>query len=237
MHSINFNSLEKVCNHSNQLMFYGWDHTHYYEIISLLKMIKDDSNTIIKKHFDFWIGDKFKRDERVSTLEGRKMERIEYDSIVGASHSAKICKSAIVNLVLENCKRTQENLSLIPLIFCIDIDNNPYPKSVDSIATRALPENSRITNKELRRIYKLCHLQNNFIADIALKTVKFVKIYINDNIEYEFEELKPFWEDSKWKNSWELRQETKVIKSKINKWEPQLIKAVETYNLILKSNL
>ncbi len=229
MSGINFLSLEKVCHPSQQLMVYGWAHTDYTEVIDFLKCIDEDTNTSIRKYFDCWLGDKFKKDARVTTLEGRKMERIEYDSIPNAEHCAKMCKSAIVNLVLENCKRIKDALCLIPLLFCIDIDNNPYPKTVDSIATRNSPDNGNVTNKELRRIYKLCHFKDDFISSVALKMVKFVKVHINTQNEYEFEELKPFWEDPKWSDLWELRQKSKKIKSKVHRWESQLIKGVASY--------
>lgn len=231
MSGINFSSIENICNNSNQVMVYGWKHAGYVGIIYFLKEIDESTNTTIKKYFDCWLGDKHKRDERVTTLEGRKIERIEYDSIEGASHTAKMCKSALVNIVLENCKREKENLHSIPLLFCYDIENNPFPKSIETIATRDKPHNDYITNKELRRIYKLCFFEDSFISNVALKTVKFVKVLKNSNDEYELEELKPFWENSKWKSLWQERQKTKTIKEKNNRWQDQLTESLKAFNV------
>lgn len=228
---VNFSSLEKVCFPSTQVMVYGWSHTYYGAVIDSLKEIEEDDTiqTTIQKYFDCWLGNKRKRDSRVTTLEGRKMERIEYDSIPGAEHCAKMCKSAIVNLVLENCKRTKDKLPLIPLLFCIDIDQNPHPSSIGTILSRKDEHNKKITNMELRRIYKICHMNDDFISCVALQTMKFVKVYKNSESKYEFEGLNPFWVDPIWNTLWETRQTEKKHTPKKHDWRLQLIQGVKSY--------
>lgn len=49
-------------------------------------------------------------------------------------NSKRYCKSLITSLIYNNGIRKLEGLPIIPLLFCIDITNNPYPLSPISIA-------------------------------------------------------------------------------------------------------
>lgn len=220
---INYSSLEKICASSNQVMIYGWKHTGYDKIVNQLQKPNTKYQTSIRKCFDWKLGKNYLNEEDLMTYDYRIIEQIKQPVVLTPDHVAKSCKTALVNLVLENCKRAKEHLPLIPLVFCVDAGNNPHPFSIESIASRKPVENTRITNKELRRIYKLCHFADDFIADIACKTVKFVKVHINSNNQYQFEEKAPFWSDPSWKNLWQERQNSKSAqKQNTSSWALQL---------------
>ncbi len=92
-------------------------------------------------------------------------------------HFSYICKAGVTNAVIENAKRIEENLAVNPFIFDIDIDANPWPSTPETIMTKEGANNDRVTNKELRRAWKLCYdpKVNPKIQAAAKKTFVFVK--------------------------------------------------------------
>src|ERR1700722_18699429 len=160
------------------------------------------------------------------------MEQIPLSS----SSMAKVCKAAIVNLMLENYKRKQEHKPLIPLIFCYDIEDKKRIITPESIASRETNCNKVITNKELRRCYKICcelekdpKLQE--IAEIAKESLRFLKLVGNDSTEYKMELIDPFWKSPEWETKWKDRIATKqpANPSKRNPWREELKSAVAFY--------
>jgi hypothetical protein len=103
-------------------------------------------------------------------------------------------KAGITDLVLENYKRKQIGLDIIPLIFCYDIEGNQFQVNPETITSRNESFKKLYTNMELRRCYKICCEKDpelKIMTDIAKETIKFVKLVINTNREYELELLKP----------------------------------------------
>lgn len=212
--SLDYSSLKMITRESNQVMVYGWQYCDYINVIDILK----EDNPVIKKVFDCWLGNWRPRNKehKITTLEGRLIEQITYHSMIGNYHCPRMCKAAIVNLILENCKRKHEGLPLIPLLFCFDIDGNSYPSNSKSISTRDENVNKRVTNKELRRCYKLCFLQDpelKEVSQVALETIKFVKLtsQFAQKEEYKFVQLQPFWEKDDWNIHWQERQSSKKL--------------------------
>lgn len=210
----------------HQLMVYGYSH-----IVEELD-IKESLSTLptIEKVFTWSVGY-----WPQNTVEGREIQRIEYDIIPMQKSTKQFCKAGIVDLVLENYKRKQEGLSLIPLIFCIDSSFTPYPFKIENIATREGCENQRVTHKELRRCFKLCSdFENEEIRKLAYETFKFIK-FTNDGGDYlKFEKLSPFWESSEWEKLWENRKQTskpQPRRIKHHPWRNELQKAIDQFKL------
>ena len=163
------------------------------------------------------------------------MEQIPLSS----SSMAKVCKAAIVNLMLENYKRKQEHKPLIPLIFCYDIEDKKRIITPESIASRETNCNKVITNKELRICHKLCcELEKDpelkAIAEVAKESIKFVKLVGNDATEYKLELIHPFWESPEWETKWKERIATKhsADPSKAILWRDYLKSAINTSTIL-----
>ena len=169
-------SLSKICKGSDQAMIYGWRHCGYYLMSSGIEF---DYQGPIKKAYKYAVGDRTDPTigEVVTTLEGRRMNLIDYDT--SEKELSRTCKTALANVVLENYKRQKEGLPLIPIIFCIDITNNKQPYSIEKICSKEAKLNGQITHRELRRAYKLCTHPNPKIRAIALQTFKFTKLCVS----------------------------------------------------------
>lgn len=226
---INYDSVKAICENATQAMIYGWEHCKYDEVFLALK--KEDSP--LKKVFDWSIADLDHKEKTVdfrTTLEGREIKQFAYD---GKNNYEEVFKTGITNLIWENYQRHNEEKHIIPLIFCVDIDDNPYPTSPAKIASRD-EENDFSTHSELRRCYKFCceldkdpDLQK--ISAIARASIKFVKLKLEEpkqDFTYRLELIEtPFWEREEWNQNWEKRQFTKSASSsepKIHRWREQL---------------
>jgi hypothetical protein len=236
--NLNFSSVSNVCHvdhkdvcNADQVMVYGWASCLYIEVGNTLGK---DPKSPVKKVFDCALGECSASEEEKTTLEGRTMEQIcasSTDSI------GRVCKAGIAALMLENYKRKQENLPLIPLIFCYDIEGKKRIITPESIASRDPEANKIITNKELRRCYKICcELEKDpelkAIAEVAKESLKFVKLTGNESTEYKLELIHPFWESPKWETSWKERIATKqpADPSKVDLWREELKAAMASYN-------
>jgi hypothetical protein len=227
--NLNFDSVKYICNDANQALVYGWKSCLYEEVANTLI----NQNSPIKKVFLHNISGFSASKEERTTLEGRVIEQIPttLDSI------SRTCKTAITNLMLENYKRSQEKSPLIPLIFCYDIKDNNFITTPESITSRGRDSNKRITNKELRRCYKMCcELENDpelkAIAEVARESLKLAKLAGDGHAGYRMELLQPFWESPEWDAKWQERVATKrpADPSKVHLWREQLKSAVSSYN-------
>jgi len=235
-------SINKACRDSEQIMVYGWEHTEYEQ----LSIFAGNIMRPAKRVFDYNLG-RLEDLQRMKTLEGRIFERISFEDchevdedesdvserteeVEDVETVKKIAKSALVNLILENCKRKKESLPLIPLLFVIDIDDNPYPANIDTISIRK--ENDYVTNSELRRLYKLCSLEADaFIADVAQESVVMVTVKaskISPGV-LKLEEKRPFWQHKDWKELWAKRQLTAKNTPKAHNWKTQLLSRWNRY--------
>ena len=72
--NLNYDSVKDVCGDSKQAMVYGWQHCKYTQIGEALKK----SSSPIEKVFDWSLGNKTTPQEKLETLEGRKIAQFEY---------------------------------------------------------------------------------------------------------------------------------------------------------------
>lgn len=221
---------KKICN-SDQIMVYGYQHCNYLDIIDQF----DDSTTSpYKKVFGYECGDASSEHE---TLEGSKITKISYDSTTkDLEKTARWSKSGIVNIVFENFKRKKLGMPIIPIMFCVDINDNPYGYSLADITSKK----PYITNKEIRRCYRLCEkIADLEIRAVARETLRFVKVSYDEDTEVyiDLEQIKAPWESSKWKPLWEDRMKKKTVTrpGKTIFWEKELAKIKATY--LCKSEL
>lgn len=176
-------SLATVCKGSDQAIIYGWRQCGFDKIAMVINSEASDpeSGCPFKKAFTWTVGDpKIPEDshDEVTTVEGRKMNLIPYEPTDSPQKNIdRMCKTALTDIILENYKRQQEGLPLIPIVFCIDITDNPRPTSIQKIASKEDGFNKQTTHKELRRALKLCTHPKEKIRTIALQTFKFVKVW------------------------------------------------------------
>lgn len=219
-------SVKKNLDDVEQIVIYGWEHCLYSFVNAAL-------SKIFKKVFDYRVTDK----NRI-TLEGHHVEAIAYSPSI--SPLKRKCKMGLVNVVFENYKRSLNQMPLIPILFVVDIDENPFPMSSSSLTSR---NNNKMTSSELRRAYKLCKElktgQLKKISKIAEKSIKFVKLSLNQEDKCELVELRPLWEADDWGACWQSRKNTVKSDEKLalNKydektisWKDELSKAVEKYD-------
>jgi hypothetical protein len=167
--NLDFHSVKQIIGERNKVMVYGWYDCHYIAITSALR-----KNPKMDRVFSYAIEQR--------EFEDRTIERIPYHAKPKRSQH-RSCKNGITNLLLENYKRVNEGLDIIPVIFCIDSDDNTYTTDAESITSRIEDLNILNTNSELRRCYKLCcelesseHEEFQEMALIAKEMFKFVKV-------------------------------------------------------------
>jgi hypothetical protein len=226
-------SVLAITKEADQVMVYGWGHCNYTEVSQAIRVMSREDDFPIKAVYGNQMGYPTRYDVECSmTLEGRKMNQILFDdSDSDYQMTARICKTALVNLVLENYKRIKEGKQVIPTLFCIDIDENITPYSAERICSKERGMNIQITHKELRRAYKLCNHPNAAIREAALATFKFVKL-VDKGPSYALKEIAAPWEDESWKEAWGKRklQSSTVEKNEEFPWRKQLADLVAAYD-------
>lgn len=222
------NSIKEICQNSNQVMVSG---RYPCGVDELTDFLNYHPKSPAKIAYDFELGDQNKLHW---TTEGRLFTKISYhrdwDLIEDITRQFK---AAIVNLMIENLKRQQENLPLIPFIYCFDRDGYDWKLKPRDIAARDQDEKI-ITNSELRFCYKICcELKSNPllapVAKVAEKTLKFVKLEKHGK-RYLLKEIDPFWNSPQWTFARFDRESTKVPKlpEQTNSgWRMQLEKIVK----------
>lgn len=205
MDLIKLKNIKRIVGDSKQVMVYGFAHCFYNEISLALREKPYSLHT-----FSHAVSQNDPNDR--TTLEGRVMSRISAGSLDINSCSRMIindnCKSGLTTLVFENFKRSIQGLHLIPILFCIDINENPFPLNSVNILTKSEKMNIRVTHKELRRAFKLCyddHVDPR-IQNIAQVTFKFVKVTRFNNETYTLEEIPAPWKDPTWPDEWAIRK-------------------------------
>lgn len=239
------NSLHKVGKGSDQTMIYGWAHCCYYVMKDFTERAIAQKSSPIKKIYSYGVGKPNVSDQdvgKVTTLEGRRMNLLKSKTSLDVlKNTYRECKTAITNVVLENYKRQQEGLPLIPIVFAIDITKNPRPTNVQNICSKYYKLNKQITHKEIRRAYKLCSHPNPKIRAIACQTFKFVKVCMDTNGSATLEQIPAPWADSidsphrdsyAFTSSWKARKKESSSAPKPDKynWRKQLEKQVACYD-------
>jgi hypothetical protein len=227
-------SVEDVCGESSRVLVYGWGHCKYLRVKTLLSLDFD------KKVF---LHSFFKHERKYLKL-------FDYRWLVRFSRlkngQEEFFKSTLTSFVFENYRLELENRRLnqnrvyIPILFCIDIDNDPYEtkKNYLSILTRDLQRYA--THSELRRCYKLCYgIQNDpelaEIAEVARRSLIFIKLEPMEDKKYKLVKVPAYWENEKyeedenWKKAYEIWKDTKPRRA-INRNPWQEILRTETRN-------
>lgn len=139
-------------------------------------------------------------------------------------------KSIITSLVIENCKRETEGKPLIPLLFCIGLEKGDkivqldYKKLAGSHSAKDVdqmndPLLSSITEKELRRCYKIYAEGTPKIKSLIEKTFKFLELKQDTNNEnmYSLQQLPPMWENPVFQMNWKQRKQQSSLAIKFPK--------------------
>ena len=228
---INISSFNNISHNADQLMVYGWENCKYDFLAFTLQSIY---NKIVFSYVAACSRDTSLR----TTKENRLIEQLPLSS---SATVRDVCKIAITDLVLENYKRKDQGLPIIPLVFCCDITGNTHIFNVDTVASLNPELNNKITNKELRRCYKMCTADErdarlNEIAKVAQQTMIFVKIIGDDTSGYTFEQMTPFWEmpdfEAKWQQRQAQKQSTKTTRTpKEHPWRTDLLRAIDRYKV------
>src|SRR5579883_2702248 len=133
----NVDSTLEICKPSRQVVVYGFSHCNYLQVMSAIYRTKSFDRVYDAKLSDY-------RPEDRTTTENR---------VIDSFCSGNNFKATLVDIVFENFQRKKLGLPVIPVLFCVDIDNNRYPLTPEFLCKKG-PH--YWTNSELRRAYKLC---------------------------------------------------------------------------------
>jgi hypothetical protein len=226
-------SVLSICKGADQAMVYGWSHCKYGEVEDALKLMGKQEDFPIKKVFSCRIAVKSSPEAITSTLEGRNMALLPFDEKLTYSlYLSRMCKTALTDLVLENYKRSKEKKPLIPVLFCIDIDRNPRPFSIEKMTSRAERLNRQTTHKELRRAYKLCNHEDPEIRQVARETFKFVRLKKAQKTKYALEAIPSPFDSPEFARRWSNRKARSAPSKKPDalSWRKQLAKQIAEYD-------
>ena len=249
--TLDYDLVQKILGPTaNQVVVYGFDSAKYSQIHDAL----EEPGSPFKQVFNHQFGDP-EVPEYCTTLEGSPIEQFPVDEIPNPSRDASICKrqnarwckAALTNLVLENFKRKQEGLPLIPLLFCIESPSTvkEHKLTVQSLTTKEDVANGLVTHSELRRMYKLCkELENDAdpigedLAQIARETLKMVRLKRSKNHDgtYVMLPVVPVWEEPEWDTAWIKRIRQTKRTTRLHKraekeyyWRSQLLARVHEF--------
>lgn len=217
-------SVMEICPEADEVMVYGWKHCKYGEVHDAIQGLATIEEFPIKKVHS-WKAGYIRSDETGKTLDGQIFSRLMFaEPENDIQKNSRPCKTALTNLVLENYLRDQEGLNCIPLIFCIDIDDNPKTCNSETILSRETANNNAITNKEIRRAFKLARYDDIGVQWAANHTFKFVKLTKREDNSYSMEAIAAPWESDDWVTNWNLRQRlsTSTPKCDFYSWRAQI---------------
>ncbi len=238
-YTLNQKFINEICP-DNEAMVYGFQHCHYEEVFDAFR-----ARNI--KVYDSTIGNDVLPECKSESqrADGRKIYQInaglQENNLTEQRELIRICKAALVNIVLENYQSQKMKKPIVPIIFCTDTTNNSFPLSIESVTSRTRtivevngnkPEEEKIiTHTELRRAYKLCNdpTINPEIRKIAKQSFKFIEVE-----QTEIEEktlinlnLKPIpapWEAKDWSAQWAIRMSSKqhTQQQKTHSWKTEV---------------
>lgn len=145
------------------------------------------------------------------------------------SSQEKECQSAICRLIVENYERILQGKMIIPLLFCINYLDVQTPDKNYSLQVDELwKEKERsITERELRRIYRIMTEMPDDIREIANKTIKFIDVSFDANV-FLLNESQSFCTAEAFKENWTLRAHSKNYTPSIRSWRHELIQEMWT---------
>lgn len=215
--SLDLTSVEALAAGSDQVAVYGWKHCHY---IQVMDAIRPSDNFAITAYSFSDLNFGFTKEGRCfGVLTPRKGIPNEF------------CYIGLANLVLENWKRIQEQKKVIPLIFCLDMNNNPYPFKVENMLSTDATQNKLYSHKELRRIAFLAnHIDNADVRESAKQTFKFVEVKQTNDGVYTLHETSAPHLHPDYPTLFKARQASLKTSSVPQAWAVQLEKEVREYN-------
>jgi hypothetical protein len=181
-------SIDSLIGNSTEVMVYGAHLTRYLEIAEIL-----NKNHGLRAY---------------DCVNHELSKYVQADD--KASNTRRKAKATIINLLIENNSRYRSGQPIIPLIFCIAIEENGCIEMVEYEQV-AIQRNifSSITDSELRRCYKACTLMGAEIKSIAEMTFKFVAVRQSQSIKdlYFLKQISPIWSNPNWASLWARRKQ------------------------------
>jgi hypothetical protein len=185
-----------------EAMVYGFSHCHYKAVNRALA--RKNLNT-----YNFRLGK-----EPSTRPGGRPIYQINSgQNEADGSPPIRACKAALVNMVLENYKSQKTGVPIVPIVFCIDVQDNLCPLSPANIASKTIinpvisvkPIPNKITTHcELRIASKLCIHPD--IQDVAQKSFKCVKVTPLGSGDFQLSEVDAPWKSPDWDAAWAARK-------------------------------
>lgn len=209
----NVDSISSICpTFRDGVAVYGFVHCHYLEIIKSL-------NNLESVVYDMEVQNE---GIRVKINAGEDLAS-SFDVFI-----KRVYKAGLVDIIIENYKRFGEGRCIIPVIFCVDIDPNPFKLTIQNIFDRT---KKFVTHSELRRAYKLCcgNDINPKIKKIANDSFKFVCVHKNE-IEYSLSLIDPPWRSIDCAEALKRRQsqpKQTTVDLGIPSWKSQLYRLCE----------
>lgn len=203
------NDLITFLNSVDEAVIYGYAAAGWGVVMRLAR------NTI-KNVYDYSL-----TSEPNKTLHGRSFININSPTL------HQTCKTTVTAIVVENCLRAEENMPLIPVLFCLTSTNQPSHLPVEVIANKndsKADYKGSTSNSELRRIYKLCtdSALSFEVREIAKKTFYFAHIILDKGAVIAIRKTAAPWEntveDPNKNLKWVIARKIKEMK-KTNKTE------------------
>lgn len=229
---LDLNDFISQCAPYQQAMIYGRAACGYMEISGWLEDQKIQGH--FRDVFDCFLGEaeRDKEEDYASlqhkTSDKRVIRKINHE---GSFLSTCECKAGLVNMVIENFKRKQDGIPIIPIIFVVEKDD--LKLDVISIVDKGLPYSKCFINSEIRRAYKLCFDSNmaEEIRVIAKETFLFISLTTNtvtDSVQFTFTTCLAPWESFEWEARWKNRLKSIHSSHKSYPWRKELQKIITT---------
>lgn len=212
--------IHSICP-SKRLVLYGFSECKWFQIERLLKK----TFTVYLYDIGYGSPSPFMVVEDFSHLTENKIAPIPIVHSESSSiRTARVCKTALVYLVLDNYRRSIDNKEITPLVFCIDSNFRSYPIArAETIFSKDIILNTLTTHKELRRLGKLCFDPSidSRIRQVALRMCKFVRVEV-DPVSHEITGFQgmpmPFTKEEVLKLSAERRKGKTAYKPNAQNW-------------------
>lgn len=232
---LNLQNFISLCAPNQQVMIYGLRDFKYGDVIDWLKTKKEQQQ--FKDIFDSNIGlpkmEGFASRTNRRTFENREIPQLLSDGMENQGPGMEqmenayilrnTCKSALVNIVLENVQRKKQGLQIIPIVFIIGkdkqgLDINKILKNKDDLDKLSeILRQQNVTDAEIRRAYRLCFDESlpKEICEVAEETFKFITLTTNEASQpekYGFSFCAKPWQNHQWQALWNDRERAKPLR-------------------------
>lgn len=227
---LNLDDFIQACAPHRQAMIYGTATCGYADIRAWLDNQKDSG--LFRDVFDHLLGEEeCPPGEDYASLQHKTSDKRVVAKIHhGTGFMTKgMCKAGLVNIVIENMKRNQEGIPIIPIVFVVEKDDEKL--DIIQIANTASTRSKGFTNSEIRRAYRLCFDPDvgEQIRDVARKTFSFISLTTNavtDSVQYSFSKRPAPWESAQWHVHWKNKDASTHSTLKPYPWREELTKAL-----------